>query len=75
MYFPCDESAVFDLNVVPGKEWRNAVVGGVLLGYKARHWWLKHYSRDVRVFRSGNSHMINGRQDARIVKAYSSCSS
>jgi hypothetical protein len=45
MYFPCDESAVFDLNVIPEKEWRNAVVGGVLLGYKARHWWLKNCSR------------------------------
>ncbi len=45
MYFPCDESGVFDLNVIPGKEWRNAVVGGVLLGYKARHWWLKNCSR------------------------------
>ncbi len=43
MYFPCDESGIFDLNVAPGKEWRNAVVGGV--GYKARHLWLKHYSK------------------------------
>ena len=45
MYLTCDESAVFDLNVIPGKEWRNAVVGGVLFGYEARRWWLKNCSR------------------------------
>lgn len=44
MYFPCDEASVFDLQTIPGREWRHAVVGGVLIDYRARRWWLENYS-------------------------------
>ncbi len=74
MHFPCDESAVFDLQTIPGKEWRHAVVGGILLGYEARCWWLKNYSNYPNKAKDfSHSQMITVLQSLTALKAIGRC--
>lgn len=74
MYFPCDESAVLDMQTIPDKEWRHAVVGGILIGYEARCWWLKKYSKYPNKAKDfSHSQMITVLQSLTALKVIGRC--